>query len=256
MNAIDPLNVALDRFVVPPASVGLADRIVAATMPDGQPSRRRRDRRGMWRRGRQVLLGSVALGMVSAAAVASGLLGRVGIEVPVLTAMLAPKPVAVVASKPKPRAVVKPVTPTVATPPAVVEAPAVVATVPTREQRISRRVERRERIVAFAQAHPQAAAMIAQRVRQQLRIREEERRALLGFPPSDRAAPDWRPLTPEERFLLRQERRRDIRRVEAMLERRIEARAARQAERIQSPEVSPPLANATESVAAPIAKDE
>lgn len=255
MNAIDPLNAVLDRFVVPPVSVGLADRIMAATSSSRQPGPRRRDRRGMWRRGRQVLLGSVALGMVSAAAVASGLLGRVGIEVPVLTAMLAPKPV-VVATKPKPRPIVKPVAPKVAPPPAVIEVPAVVATVPTREQRIARRVERRERIVAFAQAHPQAAAMIAQRVRQQLRIREEERRALLGFPSTDRSSPDWRPLTPEERFVLRQERRRDLLRAEAMLERRIEARAARQSVQQPLAETSPVPTNATDSAAPPVATEE
>jgi hypothetical protein len=91
---------ALDRFETPAISPGFADRVVAAALasgaalpPPGQRSPPRRDRRGLWRRAGQAAIGVAVFGTMSAAAVASGLLGAVGIDVPVLTAMLAPAPV-------------------------------------------------------------------------------------------------------------------------------------------------------------------
>lgn len=223
--ATDPLASALDRFDVPPMSAGLTDRIVARATALPASSRWPRDRRGVWRRGRQVLLGTAAVSLLSVAAVASGLLGRVGIEVPVLTAMLAPKAV------PKPhaaphRVAVKqpaPLAPVVAPP------PVAVPNVPTPAERMARRIERRERIATFVQEHPRAAAVIAQRMRQRLQLREAERRATLGFPPADPSAPDYRPLTDSERFILMQERRRDLWRMRAMIDRRLAAREARRA---------------------------
>lgn len=243
MTAHDSLNEALDRFGVPARSGGLADRIVAAAVPPAPAARPTagRDRRGMWRRGRQAVIGVAAFGMLSAAAVASGLLGRVGIEVPVLTAMLAPRVVAPVHTS-KPVVPVKlahkthvtepappPILPTIAPPP-----PAFVA-----RQEI--RAERRARIAEFVQEHPRAAAVIAQRVGQRLRQRETMRREMLGLPPANPAAPDFRPLTPDERFVLRQERRRDFRRMEVMMDRRIARREAWRAARAGATE-SPALA--------------
>lgn len=95
------LRAALDAFDVPPLRSGFADRVMTSVaVPAARATPR--DRRGGWRMARRVIIGTVAAGMVSAAAVASGLLGGAGIQVPVLTAMLAPDP------KPKPASVAKP----------------------------------------------------------------------------------------------------------------------------------------------------
>lgn len=230
MNARDPLKEALDRFDVPPMSVGLADRIaVAAAAPNpvqNHPAPRR-DRRGMWRRGRQVAIGAIAFTTLSAAAVASGLLGKVGIEVPVLTAMLAPRIEPIHKSKPVvPAKLAHKAAAVTPAPPPVVQT---VVPLPAVIERQALRAERRERIARFVEEHPRAAAVIAQRVGQRLRQREAMRREVLGLPPANPNAPDFRPLTPDERFLLRQERRRDFRRFEAILDRRIARRQAVQA---------------------------
>ena len=82
---------ALDRFDAPGLSNGFVDRVMAVAAPASRPAAR--DRRGAWKLARRVVVGTLAAGMVSAAAVASGLLGAAGIKVPVLTAMLAPAPV-------------------------------------------------------------------------------------------------------------------------------------------------------------------
>ncbi len=98
------LRASLDRFDVPAPRDGFADRMMAVTAPISRPSTR--DRRGGWRLARRAVIGTVAAGMVSAAAVASGLLGAAGIRVPVLTAMLAPAPdpAPIPKAKPKPTA--------------------------------------------------------------------------------------------------------------------------------------------------------
>lgn len=83
------LSAALDHFSVPASRDDFLDRAMAATAPVSRPPSR--DRRGGWKLARRVVIGTVAAGMVSAAAVASGLLGAAGIRVPVLTAMLAPE---------------------------------------------------------------------------------------------------------------------------------------------------------------------
>lgn len=237
----DALKIALDHFDVPPQSSGLADRIMAAatTSAPGQrfgvPSAvRGRDRRGMWRRGRQVLLGSLAAGLLSAGAVASGLLGRVGIEVPVLTAMLAPKPALVAKparAKPKP-AVVR-VAKTV--PPAAVVEPVVVANQPlSPAERFALREERRERRQAFAAAHPVAAAVIRDRVRQELQRRAYARRQALMTPGVDPSLAGNQSLDPADRIALARAARRDRLIAERMIDRRIQAREARMAEKAGS----------------------
>ena len=225
MTERDPLATALDRFDVPRMSEGLAERIVRAV---GSPAFAgqaavRRDRRGFWRRGRHALVGTVAFGMLSAAAVASGLLGRVGVEIPVLSAMLAPKERA--APKPPVRVAVRPKPPKVAPEPPPVVAPVPeVQSMPTLAERVRLRTERRERARAFAEAHPRAAALVAVRVRQELWRREIMRRDALGLPPADPRDPGFRVLTPEERWVLRADRRRDLRRASAMIDRRLAAR--------------------------------
>ncbi len=229
MTARDPLKEALDRFDVPAMSDGLADRIMAAAMPVPPPRPTpRRDRRGMWRRGRQIAIGAAAFTMLSAAAIASGLLGKVGIHVPVLTAMLAPRVEPV--HKPKPATPIR----LAHKAPAVVPPPPIVPTVAPPPAFVARQVlraERRERIAKFVEEHPRAAAVIAQRVGQRLRQREIVRREMMGLPPANPAAPGFRPLTPEERFFLRQERRRDFRRMEVIIDRRLARREAWRAAR-------------------------
>jgi hypothetical protein len=230
----DALNVALDRFDVPPLSAGLSDRIVASagtpTLAPMVPSRR--DRRGMWRRGRQVLLGTLAVGLLSAGAVASGFLGRVGIEVPVLTAMLAPKPKHMhkpvrLASKPS-------VTRTAIGPPpemAVDPALAGIARPLPPAERMVLREERRERRRAFAAEHPVAAAVIRERVREQLQRRALARRQALLMPGIDPALPGARRLDFADRAALARATRRDRVVAEKMIDRRIRARETRIAER-------------------------
>jgi hypothetical protein len=230
----DPLKLALDRFDVPPLSEGLADRIAAAV---GTPTRApvapsRRDRRGMWRRGRQVVLGTLAVGLLSAGAVASGFLSRVGIEVPVLTAMLAPKlkPVA----KPAHLTPKLPVTRSaVAVPPEATtdSAPAGIARPLFPEERMALREERRERRQVFAAEHPVAAAVIRERVREQLQRRALARRQAMLTPGVDAALPGAGHLGLADRAALARAARRDRVLAEKMIDRRIHAREARIAER-------------------------
>lgn len=229
----DAFKIALDRFDVPSPSAHLADRIMAAaTGSQGAPAvLPSRDRRGAWRRGRQVLLGSLAAGLLSAGAVASGLLGSVGIEVPVLTAMLAPKPAPV--SKPakiKPKQLVvrtaKPVPPLATEPPAAVVRPPL-----SPAERFARREERRERREAFAAAYPVAAAVIRERVQQELQRRAFARRQALTTPGIDPSLPGNQNLDPANRIALARAARRDMLVAERMIDRRIQAREARMAAR-------------------------
>jgi hypothetical protein len=239
----DTLKLALDRFDVPPSSADLADRIMAATTVQihAVSVAPRRDRRGVWRRGRQVLLGTLAVGLLSAGAVASGLLGKVGIEVPVLTAMLAPKPKPVaktvhVAPKVRPvRTVIEPPTAALVdpTPPGLLPRPLLPG------ERMALREERRVRRQAFAAEHPVAAAAIRERVREQLQRRAAARRQALMTPGIDPAIPGARPLDPLDRMALARAARRDRLVAEKMIDRRIQAREARIAER-QGPAVPPP----------------
>jgi hypothetical protein len=235
----DVLNIALarqlDRFEVPPMSAGLADRIAAAAAsPTYAPfAAPRRDRRGMWRRGRQIVLGTCAVALLSAGAVASGLLGSVGIEVPVLTAMLAPK------AKPKPVAKPAPAAPKPAPESEALALPSTELVDPTPpgllprpllpSERIALREERRERREAFAAEHPVAAAMIRERVRQQLQRRAIERREALMGPGIDPSLPGAGPLDLADQAALARAARRDRLIAEKMIDRRIQAREARMA---------------------------
>lgn len=231
----DALKLALDRFDVPPPSSDLADRIMDATAgqahaPSTAP---RRDRRGMWRRGRQVLLGTMAVGLLSAGAVASGLLDKVGIEVPVLTAMLAPKPKTV--------AKAAHVVPKAKSARTVIEPPAAVTVDPTSPGLLSRpllpgermalREERRERRQAFAAEHPVAAAVIRERVREQLQRRALARRQALTMPGVDPSIPGARPLDPLDRMALARAARRDRLVAEKLIDGRLQVREAKLAER-------------------------
>jgi hypothetical protein len=250
------LNRALDRFDVPPMSAGLADRIAAATAAPPAPGfgAPRRDRRGMWRRGRQIVLGSLAVGLLSAGAVASGLLGSVGIEVPVLTAMLAPKPKPVVKAvhlAPK-----EPITRTATVaPPVMITDPvqAGIARPMLPAERLAVREERRERRQVFAAEHPVAAAMIRERVRERLQERALARRQALMVPGVDPSMAGARPLDLADRAALARAARRDRLVAEKMIDRRILAREARIAEKqdgsVASPTV-PVAANGPPSVVA------
>jgi hypothetical protein len=183
----------------------------------------------MWRRGRQVLLGTMAIGLLSAGAVASGLLGKVGIEVPVLTAMLAPKPkpvaktVHVVPKPPPVRAVIEP-------PAAIVVDPApqgLLGRPLLPGERMALREERRERRQAFAAEHPVAAAEIRERVRERLQRRALARRQALMTPGIDSSIPGALPL---DRMALARAARRDRLMAEKIVDQRIQAREAKLAD--------------------------
>ncbi len=234
MTARDPLAVALDRFDVPAMSSGLVDRIVGvAVAVHSPPTRRARDRRGMWRRGRQVVLGSAAIILFSAGAVASGLLGRVGIEVPVLSAMLAPVATAptkhVLAHKAEarhvaqksPAAEVLPAALPVMSPAALPPAPMLLANTVARAERQAARRQ-------FAAEHPAMAANIRHRVIQRLQERAIARRAALAES-GDPARPSAGLIDPAARESLAREDARDRRRAAVIIDRRIAAWNARRA---------------------------
>lgn len=224
----------LDRFDVPPLSTGLADRIVAATVTSTSAplGASRRDRRGMWRRGRQALLGTLAVGLLSAGAVASGFLGRVGIEVPVLTAMLAPKPKPVtkhlhVAPKPPETRIAAVVLPALIAEPTPVGADRPLPPV----ERMAMRKERRERRTAFAAKHPVAAAMIGARVHARLQRRALVRRQALMTPGIDNALAGISSTNFAGRAALARAARHDRAVSEKMIDRRILVRHAQGSEK-------------------------
>jgi len=237
---------ALDRFDVPAASAGFAKRIMAATGGpfDVAPPLVDRDRRGRWRRvtgrrGRNFVIGSLAVALLSAGAVASGMLGHVGIRVPVLSAMLArapspvAKPVAVRPGNahfvaPKPLLVPAPVIELPAAP--LLDTPQPLA----RTALMAERQARRARIAAFAEAHPVIAASVRQRVREHLLARAEARLEALQGPVVGLTLPGGDALTPEQRRFLIRAARRDRLRMEAMIDRRIAVREARRADQSQS----------------------
>jgi hypothetical protein len=200
------LRAALDGFAVPAPRGDFADRIMAAATQPGLRSPSARDRRGGWRLARRVMIGTVAAGMVSAAAVASGLLGAAGIRVPVLTAMLAPEP----APKPVVTHMAKPVQQArVTKPPAAATLPADVGLVDPGPlvgpgqagMRAAKAIERRAERRAFVQAHPELKPVIRQamaqrrafvqqnpEIRQLWRMSPSERRAFLAERPELRVA--------------------------------------------------------------------
>ena len=182
------LRVALDTFAAPEPPELLADRIAGAT----QNPRPRRDRRGAWRIVRRGAIGMLAAGMVSAAAVASGLLGAAGIHVPVLTAMLAPERKPVVpqrAAKPRPVKVVR--KPIVETEPAVALAdPPALSPLPPMPTRVARILERRAARRAFVAEHPEVVPVVREALhaeRQFVRANPDVR-TLRRLPLADRPA--------------------------------------------------------------------
>ncbi len=110
---------ALDLYAVPPVPHGFADRLIqrlatgtlpAPELPFGTASRRPQHRgaSAFWRRPGRVLLSAGAIGLATATAAASGLLGE-RVYVPVVSALLeqanivpASKPVAKAPARPKP----------------------------------------------------------------------------------------------------------------------------------------------------------
>jgi hypothetical protein len=198
------LGATLDRFTVPVPRDDFVDRIMAVTAPVSRPAPR--DRRGGWKLVRRVIIGTAVTGMVSAAAVASGLLGAAGIRVPVLTAMLAPepapkpvvkkvKPVIRVAAVPKPAVVV-----TKPADPGLVDPGSIANPVDTRTL-MARRAERRAERRAFIRQNPELVPVIREamqkekafvqanpEVRDLRRLPLTERRAYLVERPELRAA--------------------------------------------------------------------
>ena len=197
---------ALDRYNVPPLSAAFADRLVAKTLVgdtlETLPplTERRRERRGVWARGRRVVIGVAAFSLMSAAAAATGVFGDVAKNVPVIGPLIAivapaPKPKAIVTPKPK----LAPVVPKLALSPIVIEEPAIQVAEPTAGEVIPPRVRRQIR-----------REFIAQRVVDQI-----ERNEALGIKPTpeDRAkfAERLATLPPGQRLALIK-RVRDIRR--------------------------------------------
>jgi hypothetical protein len=195
-NDYDPaLSTMLDAYTMPPPREGMADRVMAGAMATTAGRPPRRDRRGAWRIARRVAIGTLAAGMVSAAAVASGLLGAAGIRVPVLTAMLAPEPKPltkpVIKRDPKPvqqALVVTPVvTPVEPSDPGLADPGPLVADPGTRTARmLQRQAERR----AFMQAHPELKPVIRQAMQDQRAFvaAHPEVRDLWRMPPAERHA--------------------------------------------------------------------
>jgi hypothetical protein len=197
------LSAALDRFTVPPIANGFADRVMSAIHKTAPAAR---DRRGAWTFARRAIIGTVAAGMVSAAAVASGLLGAAGIRVPVLTAMLAPEPKPSPVAKAHKRAVrsaavVKPppVRRTIEPPEQVAPADASILS-PGNDPRTARRMARIERR-AWLREHPELRPVIRQAIRAEhqfvqsnpeirilRRLPRYERRAFLAERPELQAA--------------------------------------------------------------------
>jgi hypothetical protein len=221
---------ALDRYSVPPLSNSFADRLVAkalegdeiAALPPIVPARSPA-RRGVWARGRRVVIGVAAFSLMSAGAAATGVFGDAAKNVPVIGPLIAivapaPKPKTIVAPKPKPA----PAAPKLVPPPVVVEEPPVEVAEPIAGEVLPPRVRRQIR-----------REMIAQRVVDQI-----ERNEALGITPTaeDRAkfAERLAQLPPGQRLALIK-RVREIRR---------ERQAAIAPEGIEAPKPTIPLLSA------------
>jgi hypothetical protein len=199
-DGFDPLSArALDRFTVPALPADFADRLVtralatSALPPLPSPAPRRNARSG-WRRSGVILAGVAGLGLMSAAAAATGVFGdavRVSVRsAPVIRTIIAsvtPERPKVVA-KPKPATLAKPVVA-----PATVEAAVVAETLPVMiAPAVSPRRELRREVIA---------QRIAERIE-----RRTERRAELGLPPRPirplAVAPRLRDLPPQDRAVI------------------------------------------------------
>ena len=167
---------ALDRLSVPPLSADFADRLVAKALAEnnvaGLPPvmTPRRERRGVWARGRRVIIGAAAFSLMSAAAAATGVFGDVAKNVPVLGPLIAsvapaPKPKAITPPKPKPAPAAAKL---VAPPPVIVDAPPIEVAEPSVGAVLPPKLRRQIR-----------REMVAQRVVDQI-----ERREALGITPT------------------------------------------------------------------------
>lgn len=252
---------ALDRYSVPPLSPGFADRLVAkalageaidALAPVTAP---RRARRGVWARGRRVVIGVVAFSLMSAGAAATGVFGDAARNVPVigpLIAIVAPKskPKAIVTPKPKPA----PAAPKLATPPVIAQEPPIKVAQPMPGEILPPRVRRQIRREFVAQRvvdqiehnealgikpTPEERAKFAERLAklppaQRLalikRIRDIRRERQAATTPEGGEAPkaDIPLLDAEQRRQLREDRLR-----------RHEERRLRQIQRAQAEEAAP-----------------
>jgi hypothetical protein len=197
---------ALDRYDVPPLSAGFADRLVAKALaeegiaplpPITEP---RRERRGVWVRGRKLTIGLAAFSLMSAAAAATGVFGDAAKNVPVIGPLIA-----IVAPKPKLKAIIAPKSklaapaPKLVAPPVVVEEPPLDVAQPTPGEIMPPRVRRQIR-----------REFVAQRVVDQI-----ERNEALGIKPTPeqraRFAEGLAKMPPGQRLALIK-RIRDIRR--------------------------------------------
>jgi hypothetical protein len=243
------LGIALDRFDVPAPREAFADRIMAATVPVSRPAPR--DRRGGWRFARRVLVGTVAAGMVSAAAVASGLLGAAGIRVPVLTAMLAPKPDPAAIPKATPKRLVE--TAMVPKPPVAVTKPAdpglvdpgsiAPPVIPGQglDDRLARRAERRAERRAFIRQNPELMPVIRQAIQQEKAFvrANPEVRDLRRLPPAERRAFLAERPELQQAIRARQAERRAFRAANPQADAVIRARIAQRHAAIQSAPIDP-----------------
>jgi hypothetical protein len=221
---------ALDRYDVPPLPASFADRLVAkalegddiAALPPIVPPRSPA-RRGVWARGRRVVIGVAAFSLMSAGAAATGVFGDAAKNVPVIGPLIAivapaPKPKAIVTPKPKPA----PAAPKLVPPPVVIEQPPIEVAQPTVGEIMPPRVRRQIR-----------REMIAQRVVDQI-----ERNETLGIKPTPeeraRFAERLAKLPPGQRLALIK-RVREIRR---------ERQAAITPEGVEAPKPTIPLLSA------------
>lgn len=226
----DPkLRAALDRFTVPPLSEGFADRVTAAALARSQPQSAQpqsaqpqsaqpqpapppqsrafwRDRRGGWTRTTKLGIGAIALGAMTAAAAATGMLGDFARSVPVIGPVIASIAPAPKAKPPKPKPAPQPERQAASHKAAVDDAGGALAPVPppvlpatpreqVREriaQRIVHRIEQRE-ARREAMGLPPRPAPTAEEIRQRIaRLPPAKRAALIKrirrLPPEDRAA--------------------------------------------------------------------
>lgn len=137
-------SAALDRATPPPLRAGFARDVAAAALASRLPPPRR-SLRGSIRRHRALLTGAGVLLLTSAAAAASGVLGRLPDPLPAIAAVFSPAPRPTPTARPSRPKVEKPV-------PQAVSLPAPAAT--PADTLLARRLERREAIRARIRAMP------------------------------------------------------------------------------------------------------
>lgn len=238
----DPaLAKALDRLTPPRLPADFADRVMnaAANRVPPQPQTMppvRRSGRGAWTRGRTILMGAAAFGLVSAAAAATGVFGPITRETPVIGKLVASVAPSLMASpKPAKRSKVasqalhftKP-KPSVAPTEAVVAADPVATVREERAQRIVKRLEERAERRRALGLPPRP--LPRKKVRQALReLPPEERQALVDRVRTlRREAKGLPPLDPATRNARRQAR---LERLQAMSPQERRDRRNRQRER-------------------------